>query len=177
MTGTFSLPYMLALLGLCLAITLFHLLPLGTDGGVRVLPDAMLALLAAWSVRRPQDMPLVLTALVLILADFMLARPAGLWALLSLLLLEGLGVQREAMRDRPFIFEWLSFALALAAALILQAVILRLALVERPPATLSLRLYAVTIASYPVVVAVLHYALRVRSPRPIERSRRLGRVA
>lgn len=175
--GSLSPLHMLVLSSLCLGLTLFHLIPLGIGSGARVLPDAMLALLACWSVRRPQDLPLVLLAGLLLMADFLLARPVGLWALMSLLILEVLGGQREAMRDRSFVFEWGSFALALAAGLMLQSLILQLALVERPAGTLTLRMFAVTVAAYPVVTVLLHYVLRVRSPKPVERSRRLGRVS
>jgi len=96
---------------------------------------------------------------------------------MCLLILEGLGVQREAMRDRPFLFEYASFALALAAGLVVQSAILKLALVDRPGSALTLQMFVVTVAAYPVGVGLLHYVLRVRSPKPVERSRRLGRVA
>lgn len=172
----FSVPFALLCLGLAALSVLFHLMPMQLSADSAVLPDVLLALLVAWSFRRPQDLPLVPVALVLLFADLALDRPTGLWALISLLILEVLGDQREPLRDRPFPAEWGAFAVALALGLIAQSLILRLAIVDRPEGNHGLHLFVRTVAVYPLVAGLLHYVFRVRAPRPAERSRRLGAV-
>ncbi|WP_112323928.1 rod shape-determining protein MreD [Oceanibium sediminis] len=166
---------LLALLGL-LSIY-FHLAPLQLSAGAAVLPDLLLIIVVLWTVRAPQNAPLLLIALLFLLGDLMLQRPVGLWALISLLIVEVIGDRRTALRNRPFVAEWLTFSLALAIGLMLHALLLKLALVQRPEGLLALRYFIVTVAAYPVMAALLHYVFRVRSPKPVERSSRLGRVA
>lgn len=164
-----------ALLGI-LAIY-FHLAPLQLSADGRVLPDLLLVIVALWTIRAPQNAPLLVVATLFLLGDLMLERPVGLWALICLLIVEMLSDRRTALRNRPFVAEWLTFGLALGLGLIVQSLVLRLALVERPEGMLTLYYFAVTVAAYPVMAAILHYVLRVRSPKPAERSSRLGRVA
>ena len=155
-----------------------QLLPLDLAAGTVVAPDLLLVLACAWAVRRPEHMPLLLVAAVLLLADLIQDRPVGLWAMISLLIVEAMRAQREAFRGRPFVVEWGGFALALALGLIAQGIILELALVGRPDGIdLPLQIFAVSAASYPAAALLLHYAFGIRAPRPEERSSRLGRVA
>lgn len=161
---------------LAVSVIYLDLLPFQTVAETPVMPDLLVALTSAWVIRRPDSMPLVLIAPIFLLADLALDRPPGLWALLSLLMIEALRAQRDLLRNGPAPVEWASFAAALAVALILQALILRLTLVPRPSGEVTLQLFAVTVVAYPAVVLVLHALLRVRAPKPAERSRRLGRV-
>lgn len=160
-----------------LAVILAQLLPLQLQAEHMVQPDLLVALAAAWVIRQPENMPLLLLAPILLLADLIQDRPVGLWALISLLLIEAMSAQREGLRNRPFPFEWAAFTGVLALGLIGQSVILSLALVERPTGGITVQLFATTATVYPLVALVLHYVLRVRAPKPAERSRRLGRVA
>lgn len=166
---------MVAVLGL--GAILFHLAPLQLTADARVLPDLLLVLACLWTVRQPQNLPLPLLACLLLIADFALSRPVGLWAMISLLMVEAMGAQREALRSRPFPLEWATFGMVLAIGLGLQSLILSLALVPRPDGTQTLHLFAITLGAHPLGALLLTYVLRVRSPKPAERSRRLGRVA
>lgn len=161
---------------ICLTVIYLNLLPFQLAAQTTVMPDLLVAIAAAWVIRRPDSMPLALTAPLFLLADFLLDRPPGLWALLSLLLIEALRSQREILRGGPAPVEWASFSAGLAIALILQALVLQLAVVPRPGGEITLQLFAVTVLCYPLVVIALHWILRVRAPKPAERSRRLGRV-
>lgn len=163
---------------LALAAIFVQLLPLGLVAGAGAAPDLLLVMACAWAVRRPEHMPLLLVAAMLLLADMIQDRPVGLWAMIGLLMVEAMRAQRDAYRGRPFVVEWAGFALALALGLIAQGLVLKLALVGRPEGIdLPLKIFAVTAASYPAVALLLHYGLRIRAPRPAERSSRLGRVA
>lgn len=165
-----------AFLLLALAAVWFHLMPLQMEARSPVLPDLLLALAAAWVLRRPDTLPLLLAAGTFLLADLVLDRPTGLWAMLSLMIVEFLRGQRPVLRDRPFPVEWGTVAVLVAIALLLQALILTVALVPLPDAGRVLRFYVVTLAAYPFVVAFLHWVLRVRAPRAADHSYRLGRV-
>lgn len=177
MNGRGSTLQSLGFLVLSLLAIYVHLAPMQLTTDSVVLPDLLFALAFAWTMRRPESMPLLLTAGVFLLADLLLDRPVGLWALLCLLALESGGGRRETLRNQPFLAEWVAFALALAAVLILRAVVLLLALVDSAPGGVALQFFAVTVLCYPLVVLMLHYLFRIRSPKPAERSRRLGRVA
>ncbi|MEM8786676.1 MAG: rod shape-determining protein MreD [Pseudomonadota bacterium] len=167
----------LALGVLGLAAIFFHMLPMQLVPGGLVVPDILLALCVAWVLRRPDGAPLLLVAALVLLADLTQDQPTGLWALLSLFVVEASRGHIEAVRNRPFLYEWGAFAGLLALALVLQALVLTVALVPRPPLDVTLQLFAMTVVAYPLVVAVLHLLIRIRAPKPAERSRRLGRVA
>ncbi len=179
MTGGGFAPIRATLFALLALTAIFvQLLPLDLVAGTGLVPDLLLALACAWAVRRPEHMPLLLVAALLLLADMLQDRPTGLWAMISLLIVEAMRTQREAYLGRPFAVEWGGFALALGLGLMAQGLILKLALVARPDGVdLPLQIFAVTAASYPAVALLLHYGLRIRAPRPAERSSRLGRVA
>ena len=164
----------LLILGL-LAIV-FPLAPLGAHSGGQVAPDLLLPLLVAWTVRRPDTSLLLVTALLLLLADFALERPVGLWALISLLIIEGMRSQGIGFRDQNFLLEWASFAAALVAGLLVQALILSLALVPQPPAGRMVAFFALTVVCYPLIVLLLNWVVQVRFPKPKDRSQRLGEV-
>ncbi|MEO0503273.1 MAG: rod shape-determining protein MreD, partial [Pseudomonadota bacterium] len=67
-----------------MVILFFHMLPLQTATGGWIWPDFILAFALAWSVRRPDYVPLALLAGLFLLADLLLQRPPGLWAALAL---------------------------------------------------------------------------------------------
>ncbi|NNU79902.1 rod shape-determining protein MreD [Halovulum dunhuangense] len=173
----FSLPRALLFTALALVAIHVQLLPLEIAAESTVLPELLLVLAAAWSLREPENLPLPLLAAALLLGDLVLDRAVGLWALTSLLVLEVLRLRREALYDRPFAIEWATFAGILAVALALHGLVLRLALIDVETGGLGFRLWLSTVLAYPLMAAFLHWVLRVRAPKPAERSRRLGRVA
>lgn len=168
--------YVLLFAALSVAVIFYPLLPLQFQAGQIAQPDLLFALASAWAVRRPETMPLLLLAPVLLLSDFVLGRPVGLWALLSLLAIEALAAQRGAAEPRPFVLEWASFAMVLGIALLVEGLVLRMALVARPPFSTTVEVFIITAFAYPVVAFVLRTVFYVRAPKPVERSRRLGRV-
>ncbi|MEM8868907.1 MAG: rod shape-determining protein MreD [Pseudomonadota bacterium] len=161
---------------LALGCMYFNLMPIQTTAETLVMPDILLGLAAAWVIRRPHCMPLLLTAALFLLSDFLMYRPVGLWAVIALLIVEFMRGQRDVLRNRPFPAEWAAFAGALAVGLIVEAVVLQLTLVARPSGDIPLQVFAVTVVAYPVLALLLHSVFRVRAPKPAERSRRLGRV-
>ncbi len=176
MSDTPSAPYSMLAVLIGLGFVYFQLLPLQIPAGSAVMPDLLVVLLMAWTIRRPATLPLLLVAGLLLVADLALDRPMGLWALLSLLMIEFLRGQRPAIVGRPFPVEWLTVAVVYAVALIVFALILGLTLVGQPEPGRMLQHYAVTMAAYPLVAALLHWVVRVRPPQAKDAPNRLGRV-
>ncbi|MEQ6250588.1 rod shape-determining protein MreD [Sulfitobacter sp. HNIBRBA3233] len=133
-----------------------------------VAPDLLICFAFAWSLRRPEYVPAVSLALVFLLADLLLQRPPGLWALMALLACENLKSRGRALRDGTFGAEWLAVALLLAMLLIANRIVLIFLLVTPPPLGLNLIEFGVTVAIYPLVVAVTHWLMGVRKSAPGE---------
>ena len=140
------------------------------QGSNRILigPDLLIAFAFAWSLRRPEYVPSLLLALVFLLADLLLQRPPGLWAMLALLACENLKGRSRSLRDATFGAEWIAVAVMLAGILIINRIVLSLVLVPAPQLKLSLLELGVTILIYPVVVLITRTVMGVRRAAPGE---------
>ncbi|WP_299966638.1 rod shape-determining protein MreD [uncultured Roseobacter sp.] len=148
------------------AILFFHLLPLETTPQRWVGPDLLLGFACAWSLRRPEYVPILALAGLFLLADLLLQRPPGLWAALALLGCESLKARARGLRDTGFTGEWLSVCIVLAAVTIGYRAGLMVTLVDLPSFGLTAIELVMTILFYPLVVAVTHGLMRVRKPVP-----------
>ena len=155
-----------AFAALVLLILFFHLLPLQTSAGGLIWPDLLLAFALAWSVRRPEYVPTVLLALAFLLADLLLQRPPGLWALLALIACEQVKLQSRALRDSTFAAEMVSVAAWIVGVGLAYRIILAILLVNVPPFGLDVIQTAVTVMAYPLVVAITHLVMGVRKATP-----------
>ncbi|MCX8955699.1 rod shape-determining protein MreD, partial [Ruegeria sp. NA] len=70
--------------------------------------DVLIALTFAWVLRRPDYVPTVLVALVMLMADFLLQRPPGLLAAPTVVGSAYLRSAALGMRDAGFAGEWMS---------------------------------------------------------------------
>jgi len=152
--------------GLALAIMFFHLLPLDTQPRRWAPPDLLIVFAFAWVLRRPDYLPLLSLALVMLAADFMLQRPPGLLALLVVLGAEYLKNQTAGLRQASFLGEWAAVTIVLVAITILNRLILMVVVVQPDPLGLSLIQMVLTVAIYPVVVVITQSLMGVRKPRP-----------
>lgn len=153
-----------AYVGLFAALMWLRLLPLG-DGAARwPAPDIMLALTAAWVLRRPDHLPAWLIALVFLTEDLMLMRPPGLWAACAVLLAEFLRGRAALSRELPFPGEWLLVAVAVLAAALAQRVALGITLSPMPPFGPAMAQAAGTALVYPLAVVGLRVAFGLRKP-------------
>lgn len=144
---------------LFLRILPIDLSPAGLPG-----PDLMLALTMAWVLRRPAHLPALAIALVWLVEDLVMLRPPGLWALMVLAGTEFLRARHAVVREIAFLLEWAMVAGVLAAMTLGYRLVLAIVMVPVPPLDLSLIRLAFTVASYPLVVLVLHFVLRIRKP-------------
>ena len=131
-------------------------------------PDLLIAFAFAWSLRRPEYVPSLLLALLFLLADLLLQRPPGLWAVLALLACENLKGRSRSLRDATFGAEWIAVAVLLTVILITNRIVLSVILVAPPQLRLSLLELGMTILVYPAVVFVTRSLMGVRRAAPGE---------
>ncbi|WGW03884.1 rod shape-determining protein MreD [Tropicibacter oceani] len=157
-----------AYLALALLVMFMHLLPLQTTPRHFAGPDLLVALTFAWALRRPDYVPALLIAGVMLLADMLFGRPPGLWALLVLVASEWLKRRDRRMRDTTFVAEWLTVAMILFAITLAYRTVLGLLIVPGGALFLTVMQFAMTVIAYPVIVAISHVVLRVRRSAPGE---------
>ncbi|MCV6584791.1 MAG: rod shape-determining protein MreD [Marinibacterium sp.] len=150
--------------GLC--IIFLHLLPINTVPSRLAPPDLMMAFTFAWVLRRPDFVPPICMAALLLLGDLMLQRPPGLMALLVILGAEYLKSRLGGLRDASFAGEWASVALVVTAVTLANRLILSLMSVAQAPLSLTLVQMIATLIAYPLVVIVTQWGLGVRKPAP-----------
>jgi rod shape-determining protein MreD len=150
--------------GLALLIMFFHLLPLNTVPSRWAPPDLLVAFAFAWSLRRPDYVPVLSLAVVMLVADLMLQRPPGLLALLVVSGCEYLKNQNAGLRRASFLTEWAVVGMVMIAIMVLNRLILMIVIVEPAPLGLNVIQMALTIAVYPVIVAITQTLLGVRKP-------------
>ena len=151
---------------LVVAIIFFHLIPLDTVPRRWAPPDLILAFAFAWVMRRPDYVPALSLALVMLLADLLFQRPPGLMALLVVLGAEYLKSRVYAPGDSSFAVEWIAVSAVMVAIAVLNRLTLTLLLVPMPPLSPTVIQMVLTIAVYPLVVFVSQTVMGVRKPAP-----------
>lgn len=152
--------------GLALCLLLANLLPLQTLPRSWVGPDLLLCFALAWSVRRPEYVPLTTLALVFLLADFLLQRPPGLAAALMLLAAADMQVRSRVLRDAGFAAEWARAALLIVGVALVGQVVQSIALANPPIFSLLISQTLLTALAYPVCVAISAGLMGVRMAAP-----------
>ena len=151
---------------LCLAIIFFHLLPLSTLPSRWPAPDLLICFIFAWSLRRPDYVPVLLLAGILLLADLLFQRPPGLMATLVLIGNEYLNKRTGALREASFAGEWFAVALVVTSVTVLNRVLLSLTGVEQTALGTVLLQMLLTIFTYPLAVAVSQSVMGIYKPAP-----------
>lgn len=151
---------------LAMVILFFQLLPLETTPRWFAGPDLLLAFACAWCLRRPDYVPMLVLCALFLLADLLLQRPPGLWALLALIGCENLKGQGRTLRDSNFLAEWLSVSVVIIAIMLANRILLAIALIDLPGWGLSLSEAGMTLLVYPLVVAISHWLMGVRKMTP-----------
>ncbi len=155
-------------LAVALIILLGDLLPLQTLPRGWAGPDLLFCFGMAWSVRRPDYVPMVLLGCVFLIADLLLSRPPGLFAALMLVACFDLQSRMRRLRDAGFAAEWARACILIVAAAIAYRVILAVVLVPVPPLSLTVFQVALTALAYPVVVGLSAFVFGVRLAAPGE---------
>lgn len=153
---------------LALVLLFIALLPVNLAPERFAGPDLLTALTLAWGSRRPDHLPAVSIAGVMLLADFLLQRPPGLWALLVLIGAEWMKSQDRRLRDSTFVDEIVTLAIVLFTITLANRAVLIVLLI--PPGALSLvaMQYVLTLLAYPILAGFLYIVLRVRRGAPAD---------
>jgi rod shape-determining protein MreD len=139
-------------------------------------PALLYGLTLAWVVRQPDSAPFLLVAALALLADAVLMRPMGLWALLLLVATETVRASHQTIRERGLMMEFTVVAALLTAMIILQNLVLWISFSTPLELARMLQLGLLTLLCYPFIVVFLHYIARVRKPESTNRPDRLGKI-
>jgi rod shape-determining protein MreD len=155
-------------IGLALFVMFLHLLPMQIMPSRFAGPDVLTALTFAWCLRRPDYVPALSIALVMLLADMLFQRPPALWALLVLLATEFLKRRGRQVRENTFAAEWLAAAGTLLVITLLYQLTLAILIISHGMPSLTVMQYVMTVLAYPLVAAVSYLAFGVRRTTPGE---------
>ncbi|MEX0367432.1 MAG: rod shape-determining protein MreD [Ruegeria sp.] len=161
---------------LALLILFFHLLPLNTLPSRWAPPDLLIALTFAWVVRRPDYVPTLSVAVVMLVADLLLQRPPGLLAALVVGARAYLKPTSAGGREVGFLSEWATVSFVLVAIAVLNRLILGITAVEQAPLWLAVIQLALTIAVYPLVAWLSQTVCGVRKLAPSDADALGGRA-
>lgn len=156
----------IAFLALSLLIVFFHLIPLDTVPRRWAPPDLLIGFAFAWVLRRPDYVPALSIAVVILMADLLFQRPPGLMAVLVVLGAEYLKTRAAGFSEASFIAEWLAVSLVLIAITVLNRLVLAILVVQQAPLALSVIQMMATVAVYPLVVLATQIIMGVRKPAP-----------
>ena len=154
----------LLFLAVAAVLMFIKLLPLPSTAGHLPGPDLLLCLIFAWTVRRPEYLPVLMIASVVLLEDMLLMRPPGLWTGLVILASEFIRSRVALTRDLNFGVEWLLVAGLMVAVFLAYRVIFTLCFLPQPAFGFALVQILWSVIAYPVVVAVSRYGLDLHKP-------------
>lgn len=165
---------------LALVFLFFRLLPLGeviaTCGpeatGCRLMawfshmpgPDLLLCIIFAWTMRRPDYLPVLLIAAVVLLEDLIMLRPPGLWTGLVVLVSEIIRSRVALTRELNFGVEWLLVSAMMVVMLIVYRMAFGLVLLPQPPFGFAMVQVIWSILCYPLVVFLSRVVLDLYKP-------------
>lgn len=147
-----------------LMLLFLRLLPLGSLAGGLPGPDVLLCVVFAWTMRRPDYLPVLLIALVVLLEDMILMRPPGLWTALVILGSEFVRARVALTRELNFGVEWILVAGLMIGMLLAYRLIFATVLLPQPGFGFAMVQVLWSIAFYPVVVFVSRYVLDLYKP-------------
>ena len=150
--------------GIAVVLLFLRLLPLGSLAGGWPGPDLLLCLTLGWVLRRPDHVPTLLIAGVVLLEDLLLMRPPGLWAAIVVLAGEFLRNRAALTRELSFVVEWLLVGLVMTVAMLGFRLVLMLTMLPQAGLGLTMVQLAASILCYPLVVGASWLAFGVRKP-------------
>ena len=145
-------------------LILANLMPLQTTPQSWPWPNILLLLIFCWSLREPNFVPVTLIIAVLLLQDFLLHRPPGLFSGISIIILILIKAITASSDDKSFLAEWVRVSLAFAAISLFYHFVLLISFVNTTELRISLIQTILNISTYPFIVLVSHYIFRVKRP-------------
>lgn len=151
-------------LALAALVLFLKLLPLGSLAGNWPGPDLLLCLIFAWVVRRPDYLPVLLIGLVVLVEDFLLMRPPGLWAGLVIVATEFLRARVALTRELSFAAEWALVAAVMAGVLLAYRLAFVVVFLPQPALGFALLQTLWSVLCYPFIVAASRFVFDLRKP-------------
>ncbi len=127
-------------------------------------PDWLLCIVFAWTMRRPDYLPVLLIAGVVLLEDLVLLRPPGLWTALVVVASEFVRGRVALTRELNFGVEWLLVSALMLGILLVYRMFFGLVLLPQPPFGFAMMQVVWSILCYPVVVFLSRLVLDVYKP-------------
>lgn len=157
--------------GAALLILFLRLLPLAPGRVPWPGPDLILCLTLAWVLRRPEQVPALVIAAVVLAEDLLLTRPIGLWAAIVVAGSEVARGREARWREQPFVVEWLRVAVLMALMMAAARLAMLLVLLPVPPLGQVLLHWLASTAAYPLVVLAGAALMGLRRAAPGETER------
>lgn len=171
----------LMFLGIALALMFWRLLPLplaeaadcAADASLCRLwvwldrmpgPDLLLCLIFAWTMRRPDYLPVLLIAAVVFLEDLLLMRPPGLWTALVVMASEFVRSRVALTRELNFTVEWLLVTGLMFAMIVIYRLIFAMVLLPQAGLGFALVQLLWSVLFYPAVVYLSRVVLNLHKP-------------
>ena len=149
---------------LALVLLFLKLLPLGALAGTLPGPDLLLCLIFAWVLRRPDYLPVLLIAGIVLLEDFLLMRPPGLWAGLVIVGTEFIRSRVGLTRELSFPAEWALVGAVMFGLLLAYRLAFVVSFMPQPALGFALLQTVWSVLCYPLVVAASRFAFDLRKP-------------
>ena len=156
--------YRIIFLAVAIFLILANLMPLQTTPQRWPWPNILLLVIFCWSLREPNFVPVTLIIAILLLQDFLLHRPPGLFSGISVTILIMIKAITASSDDKSFLAEWVRVSLAFAAISLIYHLVLTLSFVNTSQLRISLIQTIFNISIYPFIVLVSHYIFRVKRP-------------
>ncbi|MEM1360523.1 MAG: rod shape-determining protein MreD [Pseudomonadota bacterium] len=151
-------------------VVLGRLMPLQGDGMGWPGPDLLFCLSCAWVLRRPDLLPVWLIAMTALLADFLLQRPPGLGAALTVIATEYLRRRVYPGPGIPFAGEMALFASLISVYYFAQWLIQAIFMIPQPTLAASLSVMPISVLAYPLVVILVGLCFGIRRPHEANRT-------
>ena len=152
-------------------IVFVQLLPINPGPGGIPGPDVILMIALSWIIMRPDYVPVLLLAGVILATDLLLMRPPGLWTALAVLSGEFLRARQAQLRAASFLSEWALVGGLVTAMTITNALVLAVFAVDQPSLGLTIIRLVFTIICYPLVVILCGRAFGIRKIKAGEQDR------
>jgi rod shape-determining protein MreD len=154
----------LLFIGVAAVLIFVRLLPLRDLAGHLPGPDLLVCVIFAWTVRRPEYLPVVIIAAVVLTEDLLLMRPPGLWTALVILASEFIRSRVALTRELSFGVEWLLVAGLMLGLFACYRMAFAVAFLPQPAFGFALVQTLWSIFAYPFVVALSRYGLDLHKP-------------
>lgn len=144
------------------AMLFVRILPISIEAGKLPGPDLLMVLCCAWTLRRPEHLPVLLIAAAVLVEDMLLLRPPGLWTAIMVLGTEFLRSRAAFSRELSLLAEWIMIATVMLAMAMSYRLIMAVTVLDQPSLGITLVQTFSSILAYPVVALILHFGFSLR---------------